>query len=279
MPIVLVRLWRYGPSRIGLVAFGSLIFAAVAVPFVAADPLLQDRATRLAPPSLVHVFGTDEFGRDTFSRVVHGTRLSLLTAAAVVLIAAFSGVPLGLLGGYFGRTVDALIMRLLDTLLAVPAILLALAVVAVLGPSSLGVAFAVALVSVPVYARLTRASTLVLKERDFVLAARSVGARTMYIMFRTILPNAASPLIVQSANVAAHAILLEAALSFLGLGTQPPAPSWGASLSAARTFMEHSPWYGLFPGLVITSTVLAINGIGAGLQRALNPASVREGHG
>ena len=273
---LIVRLWRYGPSRIGIVALVLLIVFAVGAPLLAgSDPLLQDRANRFLSPSPFHPFGTDEFGRDIFSRVVYGARPSLATALGVVLMAAMFGVPLGLVGGYFGRTADAVIMRLMDSLLAIPAILLAMAIVAVLGASGFSVAIAVGVVSVPAYARLTRASTLSLKEREFVLAARSIGAGTAYIMVRTILPNAVSPLIVQSANVAAHAILLEAALSFLGLGMQPPEPSWGSILSAARSFIEHSPWYGLLPGIVITICVIALNGIGAGLQLALNPASLR----
>jgi peptide/nickel transport system permease protein len=254
----------------GLVVLAGLVALAAAAPVVARyDPLLQDRQGRFQPPSLAHPFGTDEFGRDIWSRVAHGARVSLLTGGGVVLIAAAVGIPLGLVGGYAGGWVDAVIMRFVDFLLAVPAILLAMAVVAVLGPGALNAILAVAVVSIPAFARVTRASTLALKEREFVLATRAIGSGPAYLMFRTILPNAASPLLVQATVAAASAILLEAALSFLGLSSRPPEPSWGAMLNTGRSFLYQAPWYGLFPGVMITAAVLALNGLADGLQHTL----------
>jgi peptide/nickel transport system permease protein len=250
------------------VTLGALAVLAAAAPVVGCyDPLAQDRQSRFEAPSLRHPFGTDEFGRDIWSRAVHGARVSLLAGAAVVLVAGLVGVPLGLLGGYAGGVTDAVIMRLLDFLLAVPAILLAMGVIAVLGPGVFNAVLAVAVVSIPAFARITRASTLALKEREFVLAARAMGGGPGYLMFRTILPNAASPLLVQATVTAAYAILLEAALSFLGLSTRPPEPSWGSMLNTGRSFLYQAPWYGLFPGIMITLAVLSLNGLADGLQR------------
>ncbi|HEV8308035.1 MAG TPA: ABC transporter permease [Methylomirabilota bacterium] len=264
------RLRRQPGSLVGLIVLITLTALALAAPIVGRyDPLLQERQSRFQPPSLRHFFGTDEFGRDIWSRVVHGGRVSLFTGGAVVLVAGVVGIPLGLLGGYAGGWLDASIMRFLDFLLAVPAILLAMAIIAVLGPGAVHAVLAVAVVSIPAFARLTRASTLALKEREFVLAARAIGGGPAYLMFRTILPNAASPLLVQATVAAAYAILLEAALSFLGLSTRPPEPSWGSMLNTGRSFLYQAPWYGLFPGVMLTAAVLALNGLADGLQRAL----------
>ena len=240
---------------------------AVLAPWIAPqDPLVQNRAEQFKAPSLPHPFGTDEFGRDILSRVIHGARVSLLTGAVAVLIGAVTGVPLGLLGGFAGGWIDASIMRVLDFLLAVPAILLAMVIIAILGPGSFNAMLAVGVVSIPSFARLTRASTLSLKEREFVMATRALGVGPMYLMFRTILLNALTPIVVQVAVTGAVAMLLEAALSFLGLGTQPPTPSWGSMLNAGRSFLHQAPWYGLFPGIVITLSVLSLNALADTLQ-------------
>jgi peptide/nickel transport system permease protein len=260
---------REAATAAALIVLGVLAVLAVTAPLVGRyDPLVQDRQSRFEAPSLRHPFGTDEFGRDLWSRAVHGARVSLLAAAAVVLVAGLVGVPLGLLGGYAGGWTDTVIMRFLDFLLAVPAILLAMAIIAVLGPGVLNAVLAVAVVSIPAFARIARASTLALKEREFVLAARAMGGGPGYLMFRTILPNAASPLLVQATVAAAYAILLEAALSFLGLSARPPQPSWGSMLNTGRSFLYQAPWYGLFPGVMITLAVLSLNGLADGLQRA-----------
>jgi peptide/nickel transport system permease protein len=264
------RLRREPATAAALVVLVVLVGLAVAAPVVVAhDPLSQDRQSRFLPPSLRHPFGTDEFGRDLWSRTAYGARVSLFIGGAVVLLAGSVGVPLGLVGGYAGGWTDAVVMRVLDSLLAVPAILLAMGIIAVLGPGALNAVLAVAVVSIPAFARIARASTLALKEREFVLAARAMGGGPGYLVFRTILPNALSPLLVQATVAAAYAILLEAALSFLGLSTRPPEPSWGSMLNTGRSFLYQAPWYGLFPGLVLTATVLSLNGLADGLQRAL----------
>jgi peptide/nickel transport system permease protein len=268
-PGTLARLTAERGSAAALAVLLVLAALATAAPAVSRyDPLHQDRAARFQPPSLAHFFGTDEFGRDLWSRSVYGARVSLLTGAAVVLVAGTLGVPLGLLGGYAGGWVDAVVMRFLDFLLAVPAILLAMAVIAVLGPGVVNAMLAVAVVSIPAFARLTRASTLTLKEREFVLASRAIGGGPAYLVFRTILPNAVSPILIQATVAAAYAILLEAALSSLGLSTRPPEPSWGSMLNTGRSFLYQAPWYGLFPGVLLTAAVLSLNGLADGLQRA-----------
>lgn len=270
------RLRREPATLAALAVLLALAVLAAAAPLLTRyDPLLQERQRRFQPPSLQHLFGTDEFGRDLWSRTAYGARVSLLTGGAVVLIAGTVGIPLGLLGGYAGGWADAIIMRFLDCLLAVPAILLAMAIIAVLGPGALNAVLAVAVVSIPAFARITRASTLALKEREFVLAARAMGGGPGYVMFRTILPNAASPLLVQATVAAAYAILLEAALGFLGLSTRPPEPSWGSMLNTGRSFLYQAPWYGLFPGIMLTVAVLSLNGLADGLQRAFTAGPLR----
>jgi peptide/nickel transport system permease protein len=266
LPFSLVR----GRDLAGLAACCILVglaLIALMAPWISPqDPLAQNRTDQFLSPSLRHLFGTDEFGRDILSRVIHGARISLVTGAVAVLIGATVGVPLGLLGGFAGGLTDAAIMRVLDFLLAVPAILLAMVIIAILGPGSFNAMLAVGVVSVPSFARLTRASTLALKEREFVVATRALGVGPAYLMFRTILLNALTPIVVQVAVTAAAAMLLEAALSFLGLGTQPPAPSWGSMLNTGRSFFYQAPWYGLFPGAVITLSVLSLNALADSLQ-------------
>jgi peptide/nickel transport system permease protein len=255
----------------GCVVLSALALVALAAPWVSPhDPLAQSRPDRFLPPSLAHPFGTDEFGRDILSRVIHGARISLLTGVVAVLLGGGTGVPLGLVGGFLGGVVDGAIMRVLDFLLAVPAILLAMVIIAVLGPGSFNAMLAVGIVSIPSFARLARASTLTLKEREFVAATRALGVGPGYLMFRTILLNALTPIVVQVAVTAAVAMLLEAALSFLGLGTQPPAPSWGSMLNTGRSFLYQAPWYGLFPGIVITASVLSLNAVADALQAVVD---------
>ena len=264
-------LGRYRTGLAACVMLSVLGATAVLAPWIAPqDPLAQSRPDRFLPPSLSHPFGTDEFGRDILSRVIHGARISLITGAVAVLIGATVGVPLGLLGGFSGGLTDAAIMRVLDFLLAVPAILLAMVIIAILGPGSFNAMLAVGTVSIPSFARLTRASTLTLKEREFVVATRALGVGPAYLMFRTILLNALTPIVVQVAVTGAVAMLLEAALSFLGLGTQPPAPSWGSMLNTGRSFLHQAPWYGLFPGVVITLSVLSLNALADTLQMVVD---------
>jgi len=267
-------------------AIGFLVLlsvAAIAAPIVAPhDPLKQDLSSILVGPTWSHPFGTDELGRDMLSRVIYGGRISLATAAIAVAIAGSVGGLAGLVAGYVERATGAVIMRFMDFLLAVPGILLAITIAAVLGNGFWPATIAVTVISTPAFARLARASVLSTKEEEFVQSTRSAGAGHPYLMFRTIFPNALSPLIVQASVAAATAILLEAALSFLGLGTQPPAPSWGTAMALGKSYLKQSIWYALMPGLVLTATVLSIDTIGRSLQRtwggnALDSAAGRGG--
>lgn len=267
-------------SRQGFIALATIVImlvGAIGAPLLTRfDPLEMHMRERFAPPSWTYWFGTDEFGRDIFSRLVYGARVSLLASLVAVTIATVVGVPLGLLAGYFGGLVDSLIMRFVDFMLAVPGIILAMVVVVVLGPNAFNAMVAVAIIGIPAKARLTRASTLAAKEREYVEATRCLGASHPYIMFRTILPNISAPIVVQIALAAAAAVLLESTLSFLGLGTQPPAPSWGTLLSTGRGYMFNSPWYGVFPGLLITLLVLSLNNLADVIRDILDPASRRK---
>lgn len=271
------------PAAIALGFLVLLSVAAIAAPLVAPyDPLQQDLSSILVGPSWSHPFGTDELGRDMLSRVIYGGRISLATAAIAVSVAGSVGGLAGLVAGYVERATGAFIMRFMDFLLAVPGILLAITIAAVLGNGFWPATIAVTVISTPAFARLARASVLSTKEEEFVQSTRSAGAGHPYLMFRTIFPNALSPLIVQASVAAATAILLEAALSFLGLGTQPPAPSWGTAMALGKSYLKQSIWYALMPGLVLTATVLSIDTIGRALQRtwggsALDSAAGRGG--
>ena len=251
-----------------------LSLVAVAAPIVAPfDPLHQDLSALLEGPSRAHPFGTDELGRDLLSRVIFGSRISLATAAIAVAVAGTIGALSGLVAGYAEGSTGAVIMRFMDFLLAVPGILLAITVAAVLGAGFGPATIAVTIVSIPAFARLARSSVLSIKQEDFVQSTKSAGAGHLYLMFRTILPNALSPLIVQASVAAATAVLLEAALSFLGLGTQPPEASWGTLLSTGKSYLRQSGWYSVLPGLVLTGTVLAIDTVGRALQRTWGAAT------
>ena len=246
-----------------LVALAPAIFG---VP----DPLATSPRDAFATPSARSLFGTDDLGRDLFARTMYGARVSLVTALVVVAAAAAVGVPIGLLAGYASGWTDALLMRLVDVILAFPAILLAMGLIAVLGQGRTNAAIAVAVVSVPGFARLTRASVLEQKPREYVIAARAMGAGHARIMCRTVLPNCLGPLAVQAAFVATWAVLLEAGLSFLGLGVKPPTPSWGQMLSAGKDYLYRAPWYGFFPGLALTLVVLSLNALGDTAQRVVD---------
>ena len=267
------RRWRQRlrSERPAWAAAGFLLLlslVAVAAPIVAPfDPLQQDLSALLQGPSRAHPFGTDELGRDLLSRVIFGSRISLATAAIAVAVAGTIGALSGLVAGYAEGVAGAVIMRFMDFLLAVPGILLAITVAAVLGAGFGPATIAVTIVSIPAFARLARSSVLAIKQEDFVQSTKSAGAGHPYLMFRTILPNALSPLIVQASVAAATAVLLEAALSFLGLGTQPPEASWGTLLSTGKSYLRQSGWYSVLPGLVLTGTVLAIDTVGRALQR------------
>ena len=249
-----------------------LVLVALLAPVVA--PYRPDEIhplDSLTPPSRHYLMGTDDLGRDILSRIVHGARVSLMVGTIAIGIAALVGVPLGLVAGYQGGRLDGLIMRVMDALLAFPAILLAIALMAVLGPSLENAMIAIGIIYVPTFARITRANVLSLREREFVEAARALGAGGFYTATLVILPNCLSPLIVQGSLGVANAILVEAALSFLGLGVQPPEPSWGSMLAFGRSLLAQAPWYATFPGLAIFVTVLALNFLGDGLREALDP--------
>src|SRR5215207_658513 len=259
------RNWLTTLALIFLLAVGAI--AAVPSFFGVPDPLVTTPRYAFLGPSPSYLFGSDDLGRDLFSRTVYGARVSLGTAFVVVVAAASIGVPIGLIAGYREGLVDALVMRVIDVVLAFPAILLAMGMIAVIGAGWINGALAVTIVSIPAFARLTRASVLQEKTREYVMAAQTVGAGTPRILVRTILPNCLGPLLVQAAFVATWAILLEAALSFLGLGVKPPTPSWGQMLSAGKTFLYRAWWYGFFPGLALTLVVLSLNTLGETMQR------------
>ncbi len=264
-------------SRHGLVLTGGgiiLLLAFVAV-FGAAlaphDPLKMDFTLRFAPPSWSHPFGTDDFGRDVFSRVLYGAAVSFQVAFIAVGISGVAGVTLGVLAGYLGGWVDEVIMRVMDVLFAFPAVLLAITVMAILGRGVENAMIAIAIVYAPIFARVTRGAVISVRDREFVTAARALGQRQALVMLRHVLPNALGPIIVQTSLSLAFAILAEAALSFFGLGTQPPDPSWGRMLSEGRGFLRQAPWMGIFPGLAIMVSVLGFNLLGDGLRDVLDP--------
>jgi peptide/nickel transport system permease protein len=230
-----------------------------------------DIAARLQPPSSEHWFGTDDLGRDILSRIILGASVSLRVGFLAVAIALVIGASIGLLAGFYGRWVDDVLMRFMDMLFAFPAVLLAIAVLAVRGPGSSNTALAIAIVYVPIFARVTRASVLGVREEVYVRASRSVGASDWRLLTRHVLPNAAPPIIVQTSISLAFAVLAEAALSFLGLGTQPPNPSWGLMLAEGRGFIDIAWWLAFFPGIAIFLTVLCFNLLGDGLRDVLDP--------
>lgn len=266
------RFLRHRGAVTGLVLIGFLLMVAVAAPWVAPhSPIEQDLSRRLQPPSAEHFFGTDDFGRDLFSRVLHGSRISLAVGVVAVLLGLSIGGTLGLVAGYFGGKADLLLMRAVDVLLAFPAILLAIAVVAALGPSLTNAMIAVGITGIPVYARLTRGVVLQVKGLEFVTAARALGAADARILFRAVLPNCMAPLLVQTTLGLATAILDAAGLSFLGLGAQPPTPEWGAMLSQGRQLVLDAPWALTAPGLAILASVLGFNLLGDGLRDLFDP--------
>ncbi len=231
----------------------------------------QNLTQRFEPPSSSHILGLDEFGRDILLRILWGTRYSLFMSIAAVLAAGIVGIVIGAVAGYYGGRVDNVIMRLMDVVLSLPYMLLAIAIVAALGPGLVNVLISIAIGYVPEFARITRASVMTIREREFIEAAKAVGASDRKIIFQQILPNAMAPLIVEVTMVIAGAILSIAGLSFLGLGIQPPLPEWGAMLTNARGYIRDAWHITVFPGLVILVTILALNIIGDGLRDALDP--------
>ena len=272
----LAKAWRRLVARrsalLGLVILAALLTLALAAPLVAPfDPARQNYTAVRKAASAVHWFGTDESGRDVFSRVVWGARSSLQAGIVSIAIALGLGVPIGLLAGYRGGIVDGLISRMTDALLACPFLILAIALAAFLGPSLTNAMIAIGVTATPVFIRLTRAETRTVMVEDYVQAARAVGNPGYRIALRHILPNILPALIVQATISVATAIIAEASLSFLGLGQQPPAPSWGSMLNTAQRFLTSAPWMAIWPGLAIFLTVLSFNLVGDGLRDALDP--------
>ncbi len=256
----------------GLILTVLIVLAALAAPLLAPyDPNIQDTARRLEAPSNQHLLGLDDLGRDVLSRVIFGARVSLRVGFSVVLLAALTGVTLGAISGYFGGAVDVLVMRLCDILLAFPGILLAIALVAVLGPSLNNVILALAVIGWVGYARLVRGQVLKVREMEYVTAAKALGAKSPRVIIRHVLPNVINPVIVMATLGLAGAILSEAALSFLGLGVQPPTPSWGAMLTAGRRYLGFANHLAIFPGAAIMLAVMGLNFLGDGLIDALDP--------
>lgn len=266
------RLLKNKAAVVGGIIILFFIFVAAFGPlFVKTDPLAQNLLNKLQPPSKEHWFGTDNFGRDIFSRIVHGAKLTLVVGFLSVAVGGIIGVLVGIIAGYYGGWFDTITMRIMDVLLAFPGILLALAIVSVLGGSIQNVILAVGIFSVPAFARIVRGSTLQVKKLEYIDAVRSLGANDLRIIFRHILPNIMSPIIVQATMRIATAILTASGLAFLSLGAPPPTPEWGAMLNDGRTYMHNAGHMVLIPGIMIVIVVLAFNIFGDGLRDALDP--------
>jgi peptide/nickel transport system permease protein len=266
------RLWRSSNLVVGSVIFILVLLSAVLAPqFSPYDPIDQDFASQLQPPSTTHLFGTDEFGRDIFSRVVYGARVALRVGGLADAIATALGVLLGVMAGYFGGYLDSLITRLIDVMLAFPYLLLAMIVVAILGPGLNNAMVAIAIVYTPQIARVVRGVVLSVKEQEFIEAARAMGTGMLRTLGRYVLPNIVSPIIVMATLTVGFMIVETAGLSFLGLGASPPTAEWGSMLATGRAFMLTAPWIATFPGLAILVTVVAFNLVGDGLRDLLDP--------
>jgi peptide/nickel transport system permease protein len=259
-------------AMIGLAVVVFFILLAAAAPLVSPyDPLATNWATVRKAPTAAHPFGTDEIGRDVLARIIWGSRASLLAGLVSVMLALAVGVPIGLVTGYVGGALDATVMRIIDAMLAIPFLILAIALAAFLGPSLSNAMIAIGITQMPIFARLTRAQVLSVKHEDYIEAAHAIGNPQHRIVLRHILPNIVPPLLVQATLATAAAIIAEASLSFLGLGQQPPNPSWGSMLNTAKNFMAQAPWMAIWPGLAIFSLVLSLNLFGDGLRDALDP--------
>ncbi|MDM5230398.1 nickel transporter permease [Lysinibacillus pakistanensis] len=268
--------WRsFKKSKVSLIGAGIVLFfilLAIVGPYLAPQGINeQNFAKRLLAPSSEHWFGTDDFGRDIFSRIIHGARISLWVGFFSVILSVIVGSLLGIIAGYYGKWIDTIISRIFDIMLAFPSMLLAIAVVSVLGPSLQNALIAIAIINIPNFGRLIRSKVLSVKEEEYIVAAKAIGMRDSRILFSHILPNSITPIIVQGTLAIATAIIEAAALGFLGLGAQAPAPEWGKMLADARKFLLNAPWTMIFPGLAIMLTVLGFNLMGDGLRDALDP--------
>lgn len=272
------ELWK-NLKRNKMALFGLIILVIIVLLALFADQIAnydqvvikQNLRMRLQPPSAKHWLGTDEFGRDIFARLIHGARVSLKVGIVAVGIAIAAGGFLGAIAGYYGGKLDNVIMRIMDIFLAVPSILLAIAIVSALGPNLLNLMVAISISSIPRYARIVRASVLSIRDQEFIEAAKAIGASDARIILRHIIPNSLAPVIVQGTLGVAAAILSTAGLSFIGLGIQPPAPEWGSMLSGGRQYLRYAWWVTTFPGVAIMITILSLNLLGDGLRDALDP--------
>jgi peptide/nickel transport system permease protein len=264
-------LWTRRSSGLAALVLTMLVAVAVGAPLVAPyDPAGQDLDSRYQPPTRAHLLGTDAFGRDILSRIIWGARISLLVGVVVVILATTGGGLLGITAGYLGGRLDRGLMFIVDMLMAFPLLLLALAFIATLGPGLFNVMMAIALGSLPIFARVMRAETRAVRDRDFVAAARSIGASHPHIIRRYVLPNIMASIIVLATTRIGTAILTEASLSFLGLGIRPPTPSWGIMAAEGRAYLEQAPWMALIPGVTVMITLLSFNLVGDGLRDALD---------
>lgn len=267
-----LRLLRHRSGLAGTVLVIIYFFLALFAPLIAPySPIEQHAVDRLQPPNSRYIFGTDEFGRDILSRLIHGASNSLKVAVISVAVSGIIGTLIGILGGFFGGWLDNVLMRLMDLIFAFPAILLALSISAALGPGLSNTVIAISIVYMPIFARVARGSVLQIKQLDYIEASRSLGATSNRIIFRHIIPNSLTPTIVQISLALSWAMLTEASLSFLGLGTIPPTPSWGSMLSEARRMMELAPWMAIAPGIAIMLGILGFNLLGDGLRDIMDP--------
>lgn len=267
-------LWNRKSARMGLLICLLLLALALGAEFLAPyDPIEQNLRNRLAAPSRDFLLGTDEYGRDILSRIIWGSRISLGIGISSVTIAMLIGIPLGLLAGYFGKRIEAVIMRVTDMLMAFPLLLLSLAIIAFLGFSILNVIIAISIAIIPGYIRIVRASTLAIRQNDYINAAIMIGGKHSWIIRKHILPNMIGPVIVLASLDVATAILLEGALSFLGIGVPPPTPTWGVIIGEGRAFLRNAPWISTFAGIVISLAALGLNLLGDGLRDILDPTT------
>jgi peptide/nickel transport system permease protein len=274
------RIRHNSKATVGLAIIVALVVLAAFSPMLISQSAANEMNVqdRFAPPSAEHPFGTDNFGRDMFNRVLLGVRISLYIGLTSVAIASLVGVPLGGLAGYAGGGLDDLIMRTMDVVMSFPPILVAMTITAVIGPTLTNAVIAIGIVYIPYFARVTRSEVISVVQEEFVEASQALGERDSYVLFREVLPNAAAPIIVQASISISFAILAAAGLSFLGLGAQPPTPAWGLMLQQAKQYLAQAPWMALFPGLGIATTVLGFNLFGDGIRDVLDPnASVEMG--
>jgi peptide/nickel transport system permease protein len=266
------RFARNKLSILGLfIIFLTFLVSLLATVLAPYHPLKISISNRIQPPSQSHIFGTDQFGRDVYSRILHGAKISLIVGIYSVVLGALVGILLGSLGGYFGGWLDSIVVLIMDTIISFPATLLAIGLMAVMGPDLKNIILALAFISIPRYGRVVRGVVLSIREKEYIEAAHASGSGDFKIILIHVLPNAMAPLIVVTTIGVANAILTEAALSFLGLGVPPPAPSWGNILSDGRNFITQAPWLTIFPGLAISLTVLGFNTLGDGLRDLLDP--------